>query len=69
MDADSGKVLWEVPLPGTIQNSTITYAVNGRQYVAVMTGPGAMTAGLITQANIQPSPQNTNGLYVFALPE
>lgn len=68
MDADSGKVLWETPLPGSIQNSTITYAVNGRQYVAVMTGRGAVTNGLITQANIQPPPQNGTGLYVFALP-
>jgi alcohol dehydrogenase (cytochrome c) len=69
MDADSGKVLWETPLPGSIQNSTITYAVNGRQYVAVMTGRGAVTSGLINQANIQPPPQNTAGLYVFALPK
>jgi alcohol dehydrogenase (cytochrome c) len=68
MDADSGKVLWETPLPGSIQNSTITYAVNGRQYVAVMTGRGSVTNGLITQANIQPPPQTGNGLYVFALP-
>jgi alcohol dehydrogenase (cytochrome c) len=69
MDADSGKVLWETPLPGSIQNSTITYAVNGRQYVAVMTGRGAVTSGLINQANIQPPPQTTTGLYVFALPK
>ena len=68
MDADSGKVLWETPLPGSVQNSTITYAVNGRQYVAVMTGRGAVTNGLITQANIQPPPQNGTGLYVFTLP-
>ena len=68
MDADTGKVLWETPLPGSIQNSTITYAVNGRQYVAVMTGRGGVTSGLINQANIQPPPQTTTGLYVFALP-
>ena len=68
MDADSGKVLWQTPLPGSIQNSTITYAVNGRQYVAVMAGRGAVTSGLITQANIQPPPQTNTGLYVFALP-
>jgi glucose dehydrogenase len=67
-DADSGKVLWETVLPGSIQNSTITYAVNGKQYVAVMIGRGAVTAGVINQANIQPPPQNTNGIYVFALP-
>ena len=68
IDADSGKVLWQTVLPGSIQNSTITYAVNGKQYVAVLTGRGGITAGLITQANIQPPPPNTNGVYVFALP-
>jgi alcohol dehydrogenase (cytochrome c) len=68
MDADSGKVLWSTVLPGSIQNSTITYAVNGKQYVAVLTGRGGITAGLITQANIQPPPPNTNGVFVFALP-
>ena len=68
LDADNGKVLWQTVLPGSIQNSTITYAVNGKQYIAVLTGRGGVTAGLITQANIQPPPPNTNGLYVFALP-
>lgn len=68
IDADNGKVLWETVLPGSIQNSTITYAVNGKQYVAVLTGRGAVTSGLITQAGITPPPVNTNGVYVFALP-
>ena len=68
IDADNGKVLWQSVLPGSIQNSTITYAVNGKQYVAVLTGRGGVTAGLITQAGITPPPVNTNGLYVFALP-
>ena len=68
IDADSGKVLWQAVLPGSIQNSTITYSVNGKQYVAVLTGRGGVTAGLITQAGITPPPVNTNGVYVFALP-
>ena len=54
-DAESGKILWETTLGGPIADSTITYAVNGRQYVAVMTGEGNLTGGLITQANIQPT--------------
>ena len=33
-------------LGGPIQNSTITYAVNGKQYVAVFTGGGGLTGGL-----------------------
>ncbi len=68
LDADSGKVLWETVLPGSIQNSTITYAVNGKQYVAVLTGRGSLSGGLITQAGITPPPANSNGVYVFALP-
>src|SRR5688572_10974211 len=68
IDADNGKVLWQTVLPGSIQNSTITYAVDGKQYIAVLTGRGGVTGGLITQANIQPPPPNTNGIYVFALP-
>jgi alcohol dehydrogenase (cytochrome c) len=68
IDADSGKVLWQAVLPGSIENSTITYSVNGKQYVAVLTGRGGVTAGLITQAGITPAPVNTNGVYVFALP-
>jgi glucose dehydrogenase len=67
-DADSGKVLWETTLPGSIQNSTISYGVNGKQYIAVLTGRGAMSGGLITQAGITPAPLNSNGVYVFALP-
>jgi glucose dehydrogenase len=68
LDADNGKVLWETVLPGSITNSTITYSVNNKQYVAVLTGRGAVTAGVITQAGITPPPVNTNGVYVFALP-
>ncbi len=67
-DADSGKILWEQTLGGTIQNSTITYAVNGKQYVAVFTGEGLLTAGLIEQAGINPK-RRYNAVYVFALPQ
>ena len=42
-DAQSGEMVWETTLGGTIQNSTITYAVNGKQYIAVLTGEGLMT--------------------------
>ena len=52
-DAGSGKVLWETKLNGPVQNSTITYAVNGKQYVAVLTGVGAVTSSLIQQAGLK----------------
>ena len=66
-DAESGKMLWETTLDGPIQNSTITYAVNGKQYVAVLTGSGLVTGGLIDQAGIKPN-RGYNALYVYALP-
>ena len=37
-DASTGKKLWETVLGGNVSVSTMTYAVNGKQYVAVMTG-------------------------------
>ena len=67
-DAETGSILWESILGGSIQNSTITYAVNGRQYVAVMTGEGLLTGRLIDQAGLEPS-RGHNSIYVFALPE
>lgn len=66
-DAHTGRILWEQTLGGTIQNSTITYGVHGKQYVAVFTGEGLITSGLIQQAGIQPK-RGYNALYVFALP-
>ena len=66
-DAESGKILWETKVSGPIQNSTITYAVNGKQYVAVVTGTGLMTRSLFGNAGIDPDLNNT--IHVFALPE
>ena len=66
-DAETGERLWETRLGGNVSVSTITYAVDGRQYVAVMTGDNpkvpelsALVPELRTQAH--------NALYVFALP-
>ena len=67
-DAMSGKILWETTLGGSIDNSTISYAVNGKQYIAVMSGEGLLTGGLITQAGISPARRH-NEMYVFALPD
>ena len=69
LDADSGKVLWETIVGGIIQTSTITYAVNGKQYLAIVTGRGASgTAGplaLYPEINV---PSGHNAIYVFGLP-
>jgi alcohol dehydrogenase (cytochrome c) len=66
-DADTGKSLWETPMDGPVINSTITYAVNGKQYVAVLVGNGGLMAGLLREAGVQSTPFR-NGIYVFTLP-
>jgi len=65
-DAESGKMLWQTQLDAPIQNSTITYAVNGKQYIAVLGDLGGLSSGLLRQAGLQPVQKD--GLYVFALP-
>jgi len=67
LHAGTGEILWEARLGGPIQNSTITYAVDGRQYVAVMTGLGLVTQSLFGRAGIDP--ERNNAIHVFALPD
>jgi alcohol dehydrogenase (cytochrome c) len=40
MNAATGEVLWETKLPSAADGFPITYAVNGKQYLAVPSGPG-----------------------------
>ena len=68
-DADSGKILWETVVGGAIQMSTITYAVNGRQYVSVMTGDGQSATANPLQLSRIKTVRGHNEIYVFALPE
>ena len=73
-DADNGKILWETILGNVISSSTITYAVNGRQYIAVIAGDNLAAPGLIAgtmgpvKVDITP-PRGPNAIYVFALPQ
>jgi alcohol dehydrogenase (cytochrome c) len=73
-DAETGEVLWETIVGGPVSTSNITYSVNGRQYVAVITGNNLSHPGLNTgtmgpiRLNLSNSPES-NSLYVFALPE
>src|SRR5216117_1378447 len=70
-DADDGKILWEAVVGGMIMNSTISYAVNGKQYVMVFTGEGqSVTAGPLglTQKSMPKAVRGHNSIFVFALP-
>lgn len=69
-DADTGKILWKTIVGGIIQNSTITYAVDGKQYVAVLTGDAASgTSGPLGVVTELTPPRGHNAIYVFALPK
>jgi alcohol dehydrogenase (cytochrome c) len=63
----TGKPLWDVNLSASISGFPISYAVGGRQYVAVGTGVSPESMGL-SRMTPEYQPQNAATLYVFALP-
>ena len=67
-DQVTGDILWEINLGSPVSGFPISYAVDGRQYIAVSTGGAATTASFLSLTpELQPS--NGNNLFVFALPE
>ena len=65
LDQETGEVLWEINLGSAVSGFPITYAVDGRQYVAVSTGTPRF---LNLTPEVNASSQGNN-LFVFALPE
>ncbi len=70
-DVETGEQLWETRLPTSVQGFPITYAVDGRQYVALPAGIGG---GSWTTVPLELTPEKRrpnagNGLFVFALPD
>ncbi len=71
-DARTGETLWQTRLPNSIQGFPITYAVDGKQYLAVPVGTGGASWGGLLPAELTPErhrPAVGNGLFVFALPD
>ena len=60
LDLKDGKVLWRDQTNNAIGGGVITYAVRGKQYVAVAAGLHSM--------NWQPTQSETNRIVVYALP-
>jgi alcohol dehydrogenase (cytochrome c) len=68
IDAEAGEILWDASVGGIIQTSTITYAVNGKQYVAILTGDGLSgTSGPLRVITDFKTTRGRNAIYVFAL--
>ena len=69
LDADNGRVLWQTRLASQAVGGTVTYSVNGRQYVAITAGGGpiaALSVGMTPEAD---TTSGGNAVYVFALPQ
>ena len=66
-DDRSGKVLWETNLGSPVSGYPITFAVDGKQYVAVATGnSGVASSTLRVTPELKPSAAGQ--VFVFALP-
>ncbi len=71
-DAATGGILFQTRLPTSAQGYPITYAVKGRQYIAVPVGTGGGQWVTTIPGELVPgyrSPPLGNAMFVFALPE
>jgi alcohol dehydrogenase (cytochrome c) len=71
VDVKDGRIVWETRLATSVQGFPISYAVDGKQYVAVTTGLGGGSPRLVPSLivpEIQP-PTRGQALYVFTLPD
>ena len=60
-------MLWEINLGSPVSGFPISYAVDGRQYIAVGTG-NAGTSSHFNRLTPELRPSSGNNLFVFALP-
>jgi alcohol dehydrogenase (cytochrome c) len=68
LDADKGTVLWQTRLPSQVVGAPITFAVNGRQYIAITAGGGPVAALQVGMTPEADTVSGSNAVYVFALP-
>lgn len=69
-DAATGKILWQTGLNAAPSSYPITYAVNGKEYVAVVSGGGGpLDAGNTSLAPEFDNPAGGTTLWIFALPD
>ena len=71
IDVRTGAVLWKTRLGTSLQGFPVSFAIGGKQYIAVTTGLGGGSPRNVPIA-IAPEirhPGNGNALYVFSLPD
>jgi alcohol dehydrogenase (cytochrome c) len=69
-DAADGKILWKTRLSDVPSSAPISYAANGKQYVAVVVGAGGAQANTypVLVPEIHNSPERNSSLWVFEVP-
>ncbi len=68
-DVHSGEVLWQKRLGAALHGFPVSYAVHGRQFIAVPTGMGVFKLMTAKQSPDIYQPAGGNAIYVFALPD
>ena len=66
-DETTGRILWETNLGSAVSGYPVSFAVNGKQYVAVSTGP-SLVANASNRLTPELKPSDANTIFVFALP-
>ncbi len=66
-DENSGEVLWETNLGSPVSGYPISFAVDGRQYIAVTTGPSLVAAAARRVTPELPPADGPAEVVVFAL--
>lgn len=70
-DVENGEILWETRLGTSVQGHPISFAIEGKQYIAVTAALGG-TSPRTVPAVVSPEityPDSGNALYVFSLPD
>ncbi len=68
LHTETGELLWQTRLNGDVSGAPVTYAIDGRQFVAIAAGgrvAPTTTLGRLVNVDV---PQGTGVIWVFALP-
>lgn len=70
-DVNNGEILWETRLGTSVQGHPVSFAIDGKQYIAVTTALGGTSPrsvpAVITTEIVYP--RSGNAVYVFSLPD
>ncbi len=70
-DVNTGEVLWKTRLGTAVQGHPVSFAIDGKQYIAVTSANGGTSPRVVPDviATEITYPRWGNAIYVFSLPE